>query len=91
MSDTLGKPRMHVAYSGTTSDGTVITYRPSVTRLRGAVTHLVVGSHDTLWERDWHILRYTTSEESAQALRHDYMRHRQPGYRKIEVIPVTPA
>lgn len=90
MSDTLGKP-MHVTYSGTTSDGTVITYRPSSTRQEDTVTHLVVGSHDTLWERTWHILRYTSSEESAQALRHSYMRHRQPGYRKIEVLPATPA
>lgn len=90
MSDTLGKPT-HVAYSATTSDGTVITYRPSSTRQADTVTHLVVGSHDKLWERDWHILRYTSSEESAQALRHSYMRHRQPCYRKIEVLPVTPA
>lgn len=90
MSATLGKP-IHVTYSATTSDGTVITYRPSSTRQAGTVTHLVVGSHDKLWERDWHILRYASSEESAQALRHSYMRHRQPCYRKIEVLPVTPA
>ena len=85
---------MHVTYSATTSDGTVITYRPRPTRQEDTVTHLVVGSvvgsHDTLWKQTWHILRYTSSEESAQALRHNYMRSSQSGtYRKVEVLPAT--
>lgn len=90
MSDDLSKPRMHVAYRATTSDGTVITSPPRWTRHADAVTHLVVGSRGAPWERTWHILRYTSSEESARSVRRGYMRGRRSGsYGKVEALPAT--
>lgn len=89
MSDTLGKP-MHVTYSATTSDGTLIASPPHWTGYADAVTHLVVGSRGAPWERTWHILRYTSSEESARSVRRSYMRGSQSGrYGNVEVLPAT--